>query len=265
VRSLMQLPLPRQTPIVQVALGEFHGVALSAHGTVFAWGMEQGPEVATGLSCEQSRRFGDVPERANLNQPEPRLLEVPGVAVEVAAGGYHNALITEDGRLWTWGSNTHGQLGHGREIPAIGEPRHVRSFDGGGGRRVVSVSLGGFHSAAIDESGSAFTWGENKKGQCGQGEESIVAAPTAVTFRGEAASRCVTASCGGFFTLFGVESDGDGRIQFHACGLGKEGCLGFGQPCKRMLRPQPLPSRPGQHWTHMQAGMVHVAGLLAET
>ena len=38
-----------------------------------------------------------------------------GVVISVAAGGYHSAATTEEGRLYTWGSNFYGQLGHGDE------------------------------------------------------------------------------------------------------------------------------------------------------
>lgn len=32
--------------------------------------------------------------------------------VRIAAGGWHNAVITRDGDLYTWGWNKQGQLGH---------------------------------------------------------------------------------------------------------------------------------------------------------
>lgn len=42
LRRLTELKV--ESALVQVELGEFHGVALSAQGTALRWGMEQGPE-----------------------------------------------------------------------------------------------------------------------------------------------------------------------------------------------------------------------------
>mmetsp|Transcript_46768 Transcript_46768/g.125031 ORF Transcript_46768/g.125031 Transcript_46768/m.125031 type:complete len:223 (+) Transcript_46768:1257-1925(+) len=218
--------------------------------------MEQGPELALGSDEHPERGRSLVPERVAVNQPEPRGLDLPRRVLEVQAGGYHSAARTEDGRLWLWGSNDRGQLGHGPGAKSVTAPRPLEGL----GARASAVSLGGFHSAAIDDRGLVHTWGDNQRGQCGQGEERVVHRPVPLAMEGSGGSGCRRVSCGGLFTLFELEGD---PPRFYACGWGKEGCLGFGQPCKRMLRPRPLPIPPGgRRWSHMQAGMVHVAGLL---
>lgn len=269
VRSLHELELPRRVPIVRVALGEFHGLALTALGEVLAWGLDQGPEVNIP---SEALRISGLPERASLNQPVPRAVELPHRVAEIFTGAYHSAAITEEGLLWTWGSNDHGQLGHGSGVPPLFRPKLVEALHQRGEapqQRVVAASLGGFHSCAIVEGGAVFAWGANSKGQCGHGDAAIVDRPLRVEFASPAL-RCLAVSCGGLFTYFKM-CDGSARPQFYACGLGKEGCLGFGQPCKRMSRPRPLPSPTkagaagceGMCWTHIEAGMAHVAGLAA--
>lgn len=251
VRSVRRVGIPGDLPLIDVELGEFHGVALTAQGTAVVWGMEQGPQVEVGTQKVPGVR---LPERAAFNQPQPRTLDLPQSVVAIAVGGYHSAIITESGSLWTWGQNDHCQLGLGTGVPLVWSPRMVPC------ERMVKVSLGGFHSAAVDESGRAFTWGDNKRGQCGQGEQSMIPNPSLLNWPGD--PRCLEVSCGGFFSFFKVEEPcTDAR--FYACGWGKDGCLGFGQACKRMLKPRPLPAIRGKTWTHIEAGMVHVGGLLA--
>eukprot|EP00928_Gymnodinium_smaydae_P073419 TRINITY_DN56627_c0_g1_i1.p1 TRINITY_DN56627_c0_g1~~TRINITY_DN56627_c0_g1_i1.p1 ORF type:complete len:592 (-),score=80.56 TRINITY_DN56627_c0_g1_i1:159-1886(-) len=264
VRSLTQLRVPSRTPIVRVSMGELHGIALTAYGVALTWGLEQGTEIVLGAGNDIKPSMCNLPERSAMNQQEPRAVDISGSVIDVAAGGYHNAAITEDGRLWTWGNNDRQQLGHDLDVPSIFEPRVLSAFPGGEGTRIASVSLGGFHGAAIDEAGILHTWGDNKRGQCGQGDIIRVRRPSPVQFKHSSGLHCRSVSCGGFFTFVSASPEGSDEIapRFYACGLGKEGCLGFGQPCKRMLTPQPIPpSQIGSQWAHVEAGVAHVVGL----
>ena len=84
------------------------------------------------------------------------------------AGGAHAGALSTDGRLWLWGSNTHGQLGHtdSRDAAVVAEPRLVArgslAVDAGRGRpRVVSVGLGWRHSVVLDADDRVHTWGHS--------------------------------------------------------------------------------------------------------
>ena len=39
-----------------------------------------------------------------------------GRVCRLFAGGRHDALLTEDGEMFTWGSNGEGQLGNGNNV-----------------------------------------------------------------------------------------------------------------------------------------------------
>ncbi len=89
--------------------------------------------------------------------------------VDVSAGGSHSLVVTEQGKVWAFGSNLKGQLGNGT----------VTTTDDGEGReRVIQVKMcpsvriracsgGGLHSLALSADGRVFSWGCNLKGQCG--------------------------------------------------------------------------------------------------
>ncbi len=92
---------------------------------------------------------------------------------DVSAGYYHTAALTEDGTLWTWGENGCGQLGNGGtgtvfecydgyELSYETLPVKVMTD-------VVSVSAGEEYTAAIRSDGSLWTWGNNDRGQLGNG------------------------------------------------------------------------------------------------
>lgn len=79
--------------------------------------------------------------------------------VAVAAGGYHSALVTAEGQLYSWGRNDHGQLGLGAEVKQAAHPRRVEL------PAVSHVSLGGVHSAVRCSDGTAYTFGDNQRGE----------------------------------------------------------------------------------------------------
>ncbi|CAE8585189.1 unnamed protein product [Polarella glacialis] len=284
LKSVCHVRVPNDVPVVSVHLGEFHGLALTAEGGALAWGMEQGPEVALSNGNE-SALGGLVPQRAAMNQPQPRHLDLPRPVLAVATGAYHSALITDDGCLWTWGSNEYGQLGLGLAPSALGtatRPRPVDHFGREGRTKAAKLSLGGFHTAVIDTDRRIFTFGDNRRGQCGQGEVQQLLSPVLLQLclpssasSGSTCASCLGVSCGGFFSLIEAAPEPDADLcstgpMLLACGWGKEGCLGFGQPCKRMLRPRLMPApsacfdggRRVARWVCMRTGMVHVAGLV---
>jgi alpha-tubulin suppressor-like RCC1 family protein len=74
----------------------------------------------------------------------------------------HISAIKTDGTLWTWGSNSYGQLGvndtNTRCTP-------VTTF--AGGTNWKQVDCGWFHTAAIKTDGTLWVWGRNDFGNLG--------------------------------------------------------------------------------------------------
>ena len=79
----------------------------------------------------------------------------------VAMGLDHTAAITENGDLYCWGENDHGQVGNGSTTD---QTKPVRILE-----HAASVSLGSHHSTAIMENGDLYCWGWNYYGQIGNG------------------------------------------------------------------------------------------------
>ncbi|XP_075043650.1 secretion-regulating guanine nucleotide exchange factor isoform X2 [Mixophyes fleayi] len=69
--------------------------------------------------------------------------------------------------LFTWGSNSCGQLGVGSSDDVL-SPEHVPGFPSQ--RSIIrSIGGGGSHSAAVTDSGQLYVCGQNKNGQLGLG------------------------------------------------------------------------------------------------
>jgi regulator of chromosome condensation len=73
----------------------------------------------------------------------------------IACGGLHNAVVTANGQVYTWGCADDGSLGReGNEaIPSL--------VDGGGlaDESVLSVACGDGQTIALTSSGQVYGWG----------------------------------------------------------------------------------------------------------
>ena len=89
--------------------------------------------------------------------------------VDISAGYGHTVAIDEEGKVYTWGDNGDGQLGDGTTndsplpICISNKENELK------GKKIISISAGGYHTVAIDEEGKVYTWGNNEVGQLGDG------------------------------------------------------------------------------------------------
>ena len=90
----------------------------------------------------------------------------------VAAGDSFSLAIRSNGTLWSWGSNTYGQLGGGQ---ARREPLQV-----GSDSNWKYVSAGTSHVVAIKTDGTLWAWGSNSNGKLGLGNTTQRSTPTQV-------------------------------------------------------------------------------------
>jgi len=150
-----------------VACGGAHTLLLGAGpqgGGHRVWAAGLGDEGQLGAPPPQGGGQGGGAAHA------PAFVEVENLrsegVVAVAAGHRHSAAVTEDGRLFTWGSNRSGQLGLGRAQAGacVGVPALVQAL---GGVKVAAVALGAEHTLALSEAGEVFAWGASGNGRLG--------------------------------------------------------------------------------------------------
>ena len=156
----------------------------------------------------------------------------------VACGGFHTAVLTDDGRVYTWGDGRLGQLGNlARKHNMHSTPRlvdYLVSYK----VTVAYIACGQYHTAAVSNAGRLFTWGSGKWGQLGHGVRQDERFPRKVDME-KALGSAVRVACGDRHTA--VLNDQGGLITF---GNGQHGQLGHGNglDCLRptMLREDTL-------------------------
>lgn len=143
---------------------------------------------------------------------------------QVAAGADHTVLLTDVGKVLTFGNGLFGRLGHGDTLTQL-LPRTVHTLT----RRVVMVVAGQQHTLALCEDGGLYTWGNGQNGRLGHGDEEDVYRPKQVSALRRATIAHVSA--GGGHSLVTTRS---GRV--FAFGLGEHGQLGLSS-CTDALSP----------------------------
>ena len=146
------------------------GASSDSSPTMFAWGkwleLHSAPNVRDVVWTEMTWLDTTIMSAAATPHASP-MRAVDAVVMQVSCGAAHAAVVTNRGRLYTFGRGMHGQLGLGDSISRA-RPFLVDYFIRCE-RNVASVSCGGVHTAAITTDGCLFTWGCADDGRLGLG------------------------------------------------------------------------------------------------
>ena len=145
------------------SVGDGHVCGLATDGTAWCWG-----------------KPGPLGDGAHRHRPAPVRVDVAALAppprfAEIVTGTYHTCARAEDGRVFCWGEEDHGQVGDGgapddeRESPvAVAAPPDLR---------FLALSASTYHTCAVARDGAAWCWGANAQGQLGLGDRNDRTAP----------------------------------------------------------------------------------------
>lgn len=206
----------------RIAAGEHHTVVASKRG-LCTFGEGYSGELGRGLM--PARRLTSLVPRSVKGPVEHENVS------HVAAGQGHTAVVTETGRLYTFGCERFGQLGSGVHAAAAYLPVHVTHVPLRR-QRVVLVSTGDTHTAVVTAMGNVFTCGMGGSGQLGLGTRTMERVPRPV--RGALVGRRVVSVAAG--AAHTVVATVEGEV--YAWGAGDRGQLGLGhhrgerEPCR---------------------------------
>lgn len=165
--------------IASIACGWGQGAAVTEEGQLWVWGMGSEPRSGAGAL--------GVGHTSNLGSPHPVTMLPAGVKIVKVVIGYdHMLALSGDGEIYSWGNNNtiyassriSGRLGYG-DVLCQRTPRKIPDFPPEG-LRVVEISCGRYHSAAITDDGQLWMWGCNRYGVLGLGDKENRKSPTPV-------------------------------------------------------------------------------------
>lgn len=126
--------------------GAYHYMAISDN-KLYGWGVNLNGEVGKSSKTDY------------VSNPY-RIKSLDG-AVYASTGYDHTAAIKSDGSLWTWGSNTYGQLGNGTTTDSYKPSQVLENV------AVVKATLS--NTYALKKDGTLWAWGGNSRGEVGDG------------------------------------------------------------------------------------------------
>ncbi|KAF7382722.1 hypothetical protein HZH66_013124 [Vespula vulgaris] len=156
--------MPKRIKFVDFSCGFDHTIMLAANGDVYSMGMGTRGQLGHGdlEDCD-----------------EPQLIEaLAGLnVVQVSAAGWHNAVVTDQGDLYTWGWNVNGELGIPKGDTKVVAIPTVINFTNDKEEcidmNVKKVQCGNTFTICMMDDRSFWGCGSNKYGQLGQSRQKV--------------------------------------------------------------------------------------------
>eukprot|EP00929_Paragymnodinium_shiwhaense_P060877 TRINITY_DN30393_c0_g1_i4.p1 TRINITY_DN30393_c0_g1~~TRINITY_DN30393_c0_g1_i4.p1 ORF type:complete len:1774 (+),score=329.33 TRINITY_DN30393_c0_g1_i4:129-5450(+) len=200
VNAVTQLPAPMSDSkilggqrIMQIAAGMYHNTVLLDNGSLVSWGV--GSNGRLGLKVSKPAVYDPAPLHSNVfgfqtkkpsdlfEQEEIRNKRLTAKAKgkdgtgkkgvdlnwevkQIALGTLHSMVLTNGGHLYTWGGNSHGQVGNESKGLHMWMPQRLEM---GNGRSILQVAAGYDHCLAITVTQEVWAWGKGASGQLGTG------------------------------------------------------------------------------------------------
>jgi alpha-tubulin suppressor-like RCC1 family protein len=138
-------------------LGHNHTLVIEKNtGRLFGYGENGRGQVSGSVS--------DTTDNNSYRVPQTPIGLEDECFIDVAAGLFHSAAITNQGELITWGCGRFGQC----LAPTNSEKTTVGRWQPNDGSKLVKVVCGRRHTVVLDEHGRIWTLGDNKYGQLGR-------------------------------------------------------------------------------------------------
>ena len=153
-KSFLPVHVSRLAVVTSIAAGTNHALALVKGESVWTWGDNRSGQLGGGTVGANNMRY----------DPQPVLTGAKAIA---AGGGsqknWHSIVIMLDGTVWTFGNNSHGELGNGTTANS-NKPVWVSGLKG-----ATAAAAGDYFTTALRSDGTVWSWGNNSKGQLGDG------------------------------------------------------------------------------------------------
>jgi Regulator of chromosome condensation (RCC1) repeat/Putative Ig domain len=164
----LRVSLPDATgPVVQVAAGFAHSLALTSTGQLYAFG------------SNEFGQLGSTDNSGTSNPTAPAPVVLPGATgpvSQIAAGAFHSLALTSTGQLYAFGQNSSGQLGSATGVSTPNPTPVLVALPAAAGP-LVQIAAGAADTLLVTTSGRLLAFGSNEAGQLGSADGLATSTP----------------------------------------------------------------------------------------
>lgn len=166
--------LENDESIIEIHLGFMHSGARTSKGRLMMWGNNSLGALGAGSDIDKSQVPLDITHRFNLIQNE--------VIIQFEIGQFSTVVLTNIGRVFTFGSNRSGMLGTDLYEEVYIPLDVTDSFVFNEEERITKINLQGTQTIIVITNHSrAFGWGYNMDEQLSNNQEDLVYFPIDIT------------------------------------------------------------------------------------
>lgn len=152
--------------IISISARHVHTIALTSFGRILIWGSNTLMTDTYGvLGIGTSTAYVAKPTDITNNFT----FDTDDYPIKVFAGARFSAVLTQLGKVYTWGDGGWGRLGNGFTNSSFTPIDITKIFVLSSDDKVIDLSLGFEHAMALTSTGRVFSWGYNEFGQLGIG------------------------------------------------------------------------------------------------
>ena len=164
---------------IKVCCGNEHSLIISKNKNVYGFGNNE--DGLLGLSDKIIKTYKPTKINFIVNNNNVSIEDYNGKIIDISCGTVHNLALTEDGKVFSWGSFQGGQLGLSSEILLNGNQKKMKDKEmylsiptliplfPKEDIKIKKISCGEAHSLALTEKGKVYSWGFGSNGQLGLG------------------------------------------------------------------------------------------------
>ena len=223
---------------ISAACGNEYTLILSKDNEVYAFGNNE--DGVLGLSDSKIKKYKFTKINFGIYTNKIK---------EISAGTVHNLALTQDNKLFSWGSSQGGQLGLPEKY-LISQPNYIKSFflpsptqisifsNSKKPEMLEKISCGEAHSIALTNKGTVYSWGFGSNGQLGLGfcedsfepgtglSKSRIFTPHLIKEMTD--EKIIEVKCGKTFSMFINDKN-----ELYACGVNDLCQLGVTEPASK--------------------------------
>lgn len=179
--------------------------------------------------CWGSNDYGQLGNGSVTSSSIPVPVATGGVLAgktltQVSTGAAHTCALDSAGAAYCWGYGGNGGLGNGTTVFSSDVPVAVSMSGALAGKALVQVVAGYDHTCALAARGAAYCWGDNSRGELGDGTTVGSSVPVPVSTGGVLAGKAMAQVTVGFFETCALGTAGAA----YCWGAGLDGALGNG-------------------------------------